>query len=114
MKRLMLPDKRPLDLVEGPSVLGLLHVLVLDRLLIKFIDADRVCVGQPTFSYLLVGQCAVQGGAWANQCVQRPPVGCAHTRPGDVTNVTDTVGDITVGYRYITTINGSCAHRGVL
>ena len=31
MKRLMLPDKRPLDLVEGPSVLGLLDVLVLDR-----------------------------------------------------------------------------------
>ena len=56
MKRLMLPDKRPLDLVEGPSVLGLLDVLVLDLLLIKFVDADRVCVGQPTFSYLLVGQ----------------------------------------------------------
>ena len=44
MKRLMLPDKRPLDLVEGPSVLGLLDVLVLDRLLIKFVDADRVGV----------------------------------------------------------------------
>ena len=56
MKRLMLPDKRPLDLVEGPSVLGLLDVLVLDRLLIKFVDADRVGVGQPTFSYLLIGQ----------------------------------------------------------
>ena len=26
MKRLMLPDKRPLDLVGGPSVLGLLDV----------------------------------------------------------------------------------------
>ena len=56
MKRLMLPDKRPLDLVEGPSVLGLLDVLVLDRLLIKFVDADRVGVGQPTFSNLLAGQ----------------------------------------------------------
>ena len=56
MKRLMLPDKRPLDLVEGPSALGLLDVLVLDRLLIKFVDADRVGVGQPAFSYLLVGR----------------------------------------------------------
>ena len=60
MKWLMLPDKRPLDLVEGPSVLGLLDVLVLDRLLIKFIDADRVRVGQPTFSYLLVGQSVLE------------------------------------------------------
>ena len=43
MERLMLPDERSLDLVESPSVFGLLDVLVLDRLLIKFIDADRVC-----------------------------------------------------------------------
>ena len=56
MKRLVLPDERPLDLVEGPSALGLLDVLVLDRLLIKFINADRVSVGQPTISHLLVGQ----------------------------------------------------------
>ena len=60
MNRLMLPDKRPLDLVEGPSVLGLLDVLVLDRLLIKFVDADRVGVGQPTFSHLLVGQLVLE------------------------------------------------------
>ena len=60
MKRLMLPDKRPLDLVEGPSVLGLLDVLVLDRLLIKFINADRVGVGQPTFGNLLVRQLVLE------------------------------------------------------
>ena len=44
MKRLMLPDERPFDLVECPSVLGLFQVLGLDRLLIKFVDADRVGV----------------------------------------------------------------------
>ena len=76
MKRLMLPDKRPLDLVEGPSVLGLLQILVLDRLLIKFINADRVGVGQPTFSYLLIGQFVLKFlfklvGSSVVKCVRR-------------------------------------------
>ena len=48
MKRLMLPDKRPLDLVEGPSVLGLLDVLVLDRLLIKFVDVQAANIRSVT------------------------------------------------------------------
>ena len=56
MKRLVLPDKRPLDLVESPSILGLLHVFLLDRLLVEFVDADRVGVRQPTFSHLLASQ----------------------------------------------------------
>ena len=60
MKRFVFPDERPLDLVEGPSVLGLLHVLVLDWLLIEFIDADSVGIRQPTFSYLFVRQLVLQ------------------------------------------------------
>ena len=52
----MLPDKRPLDLVEGPSVLGLLDVLVLDRLLIKFVDVQAVNIRSVAISNHLGSQ----------------------------------------------------------
>ena len=56
MKRLVLPNESPLQLIERPSGCRLLDKLAVDLVLVKLVQVERVRPGEIAIGHLLIGE----------------------------------------------------------